>query len=403
MLTSRVSWLDFSEDDRRKMMEVVSLFKLRETRDELGLGSIRNVFAELLFPGTGTMQTRARYFLFVPWIYLNLERNHVPAGKLWDRLKQEEVRLIRILKAQGEADGVIGSVSGAGLTRFPSNIYWLGLQRWGIFRRNSSQAQYHRTLDRFYLRKKVLLATDDGEPLDAGQDHNWDPHLPQAPEGFPEAAALSLRREEAEYLREKLRVKCDGSMLPLLVEAGTPLDQVDFAWMHPALASFPEWLQDRLSHARHFSEAMYGAALLYNYLLAEMDDREELAEGYRSEIDAWRQMLETRRKSFRAWDVTAFWHLVSTNGRIPRLTQHFVQQWLNLVIGNGRVPQIVESKSARKLVQDREVLLKRGRSRFLSKQHRELWGGSAGSFQLEFRWWVARRLANDIINGLKGD
>jgi hypothetical protein len=49
------------------------------------------------------------------------------------------------------------------------------------------------------------------------------------------------------------------------------------------------------------------------------------------------------------------------------------------------------------------VFLKRGRSRFRSKQHRQLWGGSAGSFQLDFRWWVARRLANDIIRGLKGD
>ncbi len=28
-LESSISWLDFSEDDRRKMMEVVSLFKLR--------------------------------------------------------------------------------------------------------------------------------------------------------------------------------------------------------------------------------------------------------------------------------------------------------------------------------------------------------------------------------------
>ncbi len=39
LLKSEISWLDFAEDDRRKMMEVLSLFKLRETRDELGLQS----------------------------------------------------------------------------------------------------------------------------------------------------------------------------------------------------------------------------------------------------------------------------------------------------------------------------------------------------------------------------
>jgi hypothetical protein len=402
-LVSGIAWLDFSEDDRRKMMEVVSLFKLRETRDELGLGSIRNVFAELLFPGTGTMQTRARYFLFVPWIYLELERKRASSSKLWDRLKYEEVRLIRILKAQGETDGVIGSVSGASLTRFPSNIYWLGLQRWGIFRRGFSQSQYHRSLDRFYSRHRALQSTDDGEPLDAGQEFNWDPGLPQPPAGFPEDAAFTLQCEEAEYLQERLRLKCRDSMLPFLVETGVPLDQVEFPWMHPALATFPDWLHDRLNHAQHFSEAMYGAALLYNYLLAEIDDRGDLADAYRADIDGWRDMLEGRRKSFQKWDVSAFWNLVVTHGRIPSLTRHFVNQWLGLVMGNGRVPDVIESKSAKKLVQDREVFLKRGRSRFLSKQHRQLWGGSAGSFRLDFRWWVARRLANDIIRGLKGD
>lgn len=38
------------------------------TLDELGIGSIRDTFSDELFPGTSTIQTRARYFLFVPWI-----------------------------------------------------------------------------------------------------------------------------------------------------------------------------------------------------------------------------------------------------------------------------------------------------------------------------------------------
>jgi hypothetical protein len=51
MLQSSIAWIDFSEQDRRKMMEVVALFKQRDTRDELGLGSIRDAFADLFFPG----------------------------------------------------------------------------------------------------------------------------------------------------------------------------------------------------------------------------------------------------------------------------------------------------------------------------------------------------------------
>ena len=43
-------------------------FRIKESRDELGLGAIRASFADALFPGTSTIQTRLRYMLFVPWV-----------------------------------------------------------------------------------------------------------------------------------------------------------------------------------------------------------------------------------------------------------------------------------------------------------------------------------------------
>ncbi len=400
---SSIAWLDFSEDDRRKMMEVVSLFKLRETRDELGLGSIRNVFAELLFPGTSTLQTRARYFLFVPWIYAKFEKNRVPSSKLWDRLRQDEVWLMRALNASGDTDVLIGRISGASLNRFPSSIYWNGLKRWGIFRRDIGQSEYHRSLDYHYLRQKGRRTSDDGEPMQWSLDHYWDPNLPKPPKGFPEGANMALRRVEAEYFKEMLRIHCDRSMLPYIVEAGEPLAEVEFGWMHPAYGSFPAWLQDWLNHARRFSEAMYGAALLYNYLLAEMDDREEWMDIYESEMDAWRETIESSRTSFLEWEREAFWRLVTDHGSILLLTRQFVQRWLDLLLEQGTTPRIQESKEARDLVRKREMYLKRGRSRFESKPHRELWRGASGAFQLDFRWWVAKRLTNDIIEGLGAD
>jgi hypothetical protein len=71
-------WVDFAEDDRRKMAGVIALFNEKDTRDELGLGSIRDTFADWLFPATSTIQTRARHFLFVPWIYQKVERLRTP-------------------------------------------------------------------------------------------------------------------------------------------------------------------------------------------------------------------------------------------------------------------------------------------------------------------------------------
>lgn len=36
-------WLDYSERERRKMLDVVDLFREHDTRDELGVGSVRRL------------------------------------------------------------------------------------------------------------------------------------------------------------------------------------------------------------------------------------------------------------------------------------------------------------------------------------------------------------------------
>ena len=57
---SSLTWLDFSDAERKRALQVVELLSRPETRDELGLGAIRDAFAEALFPGVSTVQRRAR-------------------------------------------------------------------------------------------------------------------------------------------------------------------------------------------------------------------------------------------------------------------------------------------------------------------------------------------------------
>src|SRR5678815_1970688 len=94
---SSFAWVDFSEEDRARMNAVVQLFQESETVDELGLGVVRDAFANLLFPGTSTIQTRARYFLFIPWIYRRQELRGVSAAEIAKRARDDEIRLIDAL------------------------------------------------------------------------------------------------------------------------------------------------------------------------------------------------------------------------------------------------------------------------------------------------------------------
>src|SRR5439155_203920 len=151
-MPSVLAWLDHDEAERRRMQEVIELFRERDTVDELGIGSVRDAFSNLLFPGTSVLHSRARYFLFVPWIYTELERQRVPSNAIADRARRDEIRLIYALinGDEGEGSGVIGAVARDRLKQLPSYAYWNGLEILGIRLYHGSTDRYHRSLDSYY-------------------------------------------------------------------------------------------------------------------------------------------------------------------------------------------------------------------------------------------------------------
>ena len=58
-----LGWIDFSQKDRNLILSVLESLTEKKAVDELGVASIRDGFANLFFPGTSTLQTRAKYFL----------------------------------------------------------------------------------------------------------------------------------------------------------------------------------------------------------------------------------------------------------------------------------------------------------------------------------------------------
>src|SRR5688572_27445656 len=129
---SHLAWLDTSESDRRRMMHVIDLFQQKGTVDELGLGGIRDTISDVLTPGTSTIQTRARYFFFIPWIYLALERKRTAAERVTGKARSLEIELSAVLSQSADAAGAIGSLAKASLKRLPSSVYWAGLKRLGF-------------------------------------------------------------------------------------------------------------------------------------------------------------------------------------------------------------------------------------------------------------------------------
>ncbi len=396
-MPSNFGWVDFEERDRQKMLEVIKMFQEQDTRDELGIGTIRDAFSDLLFPGTSTIQTRVKYMLFVPWIYLRHEEKKTTSAEISRKVREDEVTLISALKNSDDTYGIIGVEAGAHLQRMPSQVYWSGLARWGIRQFRGSIDELHRSIEHYYAAKKNVIVDDDKMPV-AGMVHdNWHPGIPDAPEGFPYQASFRLSREEAEYLLDRILHNCKKSLLAHLVSRGYQ-SNVDFIWEHSALDCLPGEMRSQILHARNFAISMHGAALLYNYLLAEKRDDQSLVERYLQKISEWAEMMESVDSS--KWDRGDFWDLVQMAGQIPIRTRHFVDDWLSVGCCSKARHTLTDNHDARQLITLRERWLKRDRSRLENRRALELWSGASGTSMLSYRWPVAQGMVNDIVAGL---
>jgi len=150
-MESVFSWVDFAEEDKNKMHELINSLNKPDTRDEIGISPIRDAISNLLFPGTTTIQTRIKYLLFVPWLYKQLEEEKLHSQDAAERIRELEITLIKSLKENNsEATGIIGKEAGAAISRTPADIYWSGLKKWDILKVDFSRRDFNDLLKYYY-------------------------------------------------------------------------------------------------------------------------------------------------------------------------------------------------------------------------------------------------------------
>lgn len=396
-VTSTFTWLDYSERDRRRALDVIDLFDQPATLDELGIGTIRDGFADLLFPGTSTIQTRARYFLFIPWIHLRLEERQVASATAADAARREEGLLMEAIRKSPDSAGLVGGERGEQVKRLAASVYWGGLGVWRIRLFDGSQGQYFQSLDHLYRQRRSV--TDEDAPPAA----TWHPHLPPPPAGFPAGSSFALERQEALYLQDRIRTATAGSLLSWIVDSGD-LPAVRFAWEIREVAAMRPALRSAILHAQNFSESHRGAALLYNLMLADALGAEDLRSRYRQALIDWAGGVEMRRAELVSWDPRELWRLLESSGtRVPTLTRIFVESWLAILRGISDWRFVADHESARRLLERRELDLKRERARLRNRRYLEMWSGNSGADPLDFRWGITRQLLEDVFEALRGN
>lgn len=377
-MTSSILWIDFDVSERDRAQRILDLFTEKDTRDELGLGAIRDSIADLLFPGTSTIQTRLRYMLFVPWLFMQAAGGGGGGRQALERSRGLEIALIEALKRGTPDSGVIGRDAGAALKRLPSDVYWAGLLNWGVRRLPGSQQDF--------------LAQTARRALDAPPA--WAPGLPPAPADLLERANFALSAEESAFLTDRLAASCPGSVLAELALSRDATES-DAIWLHPGLGGFSTPIRGLIRHAEVFSQLMHGASLLYNLMLAEKRGREDWIEAWRERLDTWTETVDP--VAITHWHLDDFWAQTRHEAHMvrPALTR-FVVEWRDMAIAmHGG---IADHAPARALIETREVRLKGAQSRLRNRAALDRWGGASGAGALTFRWGVAQRHLKDLVD-----
>lgn len=395
----QLGWIDFSKSERSKILSVLDLLQENGTLDELGIAPVRDGFSNIFFPGTSTIQTRAKYFLIVPYALKDLERSSESNPNVLRRtLDAIERECGECLLDQNRSEiGIIGGRSllrGQWVKRAPVEIYWNGLRQYRIFTGgNLTLTEYLRTSCALKNRKSTLKKLgnrndnaeenecDDRDAGNSGSFQFW--NLPTHYPEWQDNLKMGLTAAEAGFLKKQIIANYPDTMLGFILRENLTqvLECENFDELAEFINIFPEHIQEDYALALQFSHFLYIIRIAYNIIIS--DGKNEIANG---EYERLCPLFEEEAS-------------VDLEQVISRLS----------LAGNGALCNFLRTAQQNiladdfeglcKCIKDREILLKgsgRAKTAHPGEFDVDAW---FGGYYLDYRFPNARTILNDIFEG----
>ena len=281
-----LGWIDFSKNERNKVLSVLDLLSESGTLDELGIAPVRDGFANLFFPGTSTIQTRAKYFLIVPYALKDLEySDEANPNRMLRAFDEKERSCGEILVGGEDTVGIIGKRSlaqGKWVKRTPADIYWAGLRYYGIFTGGTiSLTEYIHAMSKMKSQKETLKklgnhndtaeegVTDDKDAGDLFRMQFL--KIPTYQDNWIDDLSIKLTVEEGDFLKKQMLNAFPESMLAYILR--NDLTEVfnckSFQDMESLIKQFPDQIQQDYYLAKEFSEFLFVLRTIYNMIVSE--------------------------------------------------------------------------------------------------------------------------------------
>ena len=393
----QLGWIDFSKEDRQKALDVINLLSEQGAIDELGIGIVRDAFANYFFPGTSTIQTRAKYFLIVPYILRDAidGRYGKDVNRILRAIDTEEKECgIKLLESNPKAEGVIGTrvLPKGWVARKPSDIYWNGIRTYGIFcDYGLSIPEYVSLAVKLNTQKssaKLGNRNDEAEEnekddSDAGDIMNvsfW--NLPIYHDNWRDNLTIELTNEEAFYLDKQIQKGAKGTLLEYVLKNRIDMNKYeDFVSMAAELSEkVEEKLAFMMKLACEFNNLVYMARVRFNVMLSEEENEVAVSEWDRLKPQVKRRANVDLSAVFNKLEL----HNPGTYLFLSKLQEAF---------------KALDIGAADELIKKRERQLK-GINRAKLNRTKEVdhskWVGGG---ELDYRFSNARRIINDIYSG----
>ncbi len=405
----QLGWVDFSKADREKVLDVMNQLQEKEKRavDEIGIGLIRDAFANYFFPGTSTVQTRAKYFIIVPYIL-----QEAISGKYGNQVssilqkiddKEKECGCLLYQKSRDKGinpigEGIIGArvLPQNWVARRPSNIYWNGIRTYHIFEqgdltipdmvRLSVVMRSQSKPDKLGNRRDDA---DEGEKDDSDAGRNESIHFFDLPETIdPDWRShldIALTETEASFLRTKIERSVKDTLLAYILRHNIDLKKYgEFEQLYADLKDdVPAEMADIMKLACDFNRLVFAARVRYNMILSRGKNEEALSE--------WDQI-----ESNIAWYTNV--DLESVLAFLGRPDPNLRRFLFNL----QAALRSHDIEKADEIIVSRESELKTTRAKLCHAEDNkgDNWADNwVGGRYLDYRFDVAKRIVSDIYDG----
>lgn len=384
----QLGWIDFSREERNKVMATLDLLSTTTALDELGIGTLRDRYADILFPGISTIQTRAKYFVIIPYIFYLAElQKFKRASEIITWVNKIEDNLVSTLvKNSGEdASGIIGSRAlkqGKHVKRKPSSIYWNGIRTYGILLDNHVSMDQVATLIYNQRNKKKNIeivkgkesyddetAANDGISIFSPINLNYD---------FEKDIDIRLTKEEALYISDHIikSIHSRDTLLAFIIK--NKIDVSNFEFDDLEELPMPSDMKNDYRLAKELADFIYGAHIRYNVIYSQKLDMEQ--------VEAWDKWIdEFDVESVRFEEIM---NRVNCDGR----TRDFLKKFLHAVSNK-------DIEAIDRCIIYREKYVKKERAK-LCKPMEYQYNTAIHDYKISYRYYSARTIINDILEGL---